>query len=71
VDRDLLDQIFDFMVRDFSKYALQIYHKPSSTEKQMGLCMQMIRKPAVDEARYERVLNNHVYALKDVYEMNP
>jgi acyl-CoA dehydrogenase len=71
VDKDLLDQIFDFMVRDFSKYALQLYHKPSSTEKQMELCMKMIRKPAVDEARYERVLNNHVYALKDTYEMNP
>jgi len=71
VDNDLLDQIFDFMVRDFSKYALQIYHKPSSTEKQMELCLKMIRKPAVDEARYERVLKNHVYALKDVYEMNP
>jgi acyl-CoA dehydrogenase len=71
VDKDLLDQIFDFMVRDFSKYALQLYSKPSSTEKQMELCMKMIRKPAVDEARYERVLKNHVYALKDVYEMNP
>ena len=71
VGKDLLDQIFDFMVRDFSKYALQIYHKPSSTEKQMELCMKMIRKPAVDEARYERVLKNNVYALKDVYEMNP
>jgi hypothetical protein len=31
----------------------------------------MIRKPAADEARYERVLKNHVYALKDVYQMNP
>jgi acyl-CoA dehydrogenase len=70
VDKDLLDQIFDFMVRDFSKYALQLYHKPSSTQMQMELCMKMIRKPAVDEARYERVLSNHVYALKDVYEMN-
>ncbi len=25
IENDLLDQIFDFMVRDFSKYALQIY----------------------------------------------
>lgn len=45
VDKDLLDQIFDFMVRSFSKYALQIYHKPSSTEKQMELCMKMIASP--------------------------
>jgi acyl-CoA dehydrogenase len=71
VDKDLLDQIFDFRVRDFSKYALQLYSKPSSTEKQMELCMKIIRKPTVDKARYEWVLSNHVYALKDVYEMNP
>ena len=24
-----------------------------------------------DEARYERVMHNYVYALKDTYEMNP
>ena len=32
VETELLDQIFDFMVRDFSKFALQMYSKPSSTE---------------------------------------
>ena len=31
LDLDLLDQIFDFMVRDFSKYALVLYSKTSST----------------------------------------
>ena len=36
VEDDLLDQIFDFMVRDFSKYALQLYSKESSSEKQMA-----------------------------------
>jgi len=71
VDKDLLDQIFDFMVRDFSRYALQLYSKPSSTAKQMELCMKMIRKPNVDQRRYERVWNEFVYALKDTYEMNP
>ena len=30
VDNDLLDQIFDFMVRDFSKFALQLYSKPAA-----------------------------------------
>jgi acyl-CoA dehydrogenase len=71
VDNDLLDQIFDFMVRDFSNYALQLYLKPKSTEKQKELCLKMIHKPVVDDARYDRVLCNHVYALKDAYEMNP
>jgi len=71
LDQALVDQMFDFMVRDFSKYALQLYSKPSSTDKQMELCLKMIRKPNVDQARYEKVWNDFVYALKDTYEMNP
>ncbi|MBM3143593.1 MAG: acyl-CoA dehydrogenase [Chloroflexi bacterium] len=67
----LLDQIFDFMVRDFSRYALQLYSKPSSTATQMDYCQRMIRKPASDEGRYQQVWTEHVYALKDLYEMNP
>ncbi len=67
---DLVDQIFDFMVRDFSKFALQLYSKPSSTPEQMAHFMKMIRKPAVDEARYQRVWQNEVYALKGAYQMN-
>ena len=68
---DLLEQIFDFMIRDFSKFALQIYSKPDSTEKQMALCQKMIKKPVVDSDRFNRIWENHVYALKDTYEMNP
>jgi acyl-CoA dehydrogenase len=37
----------------------------------MDYCLKMIRKPAVDEARYQRVWTNHVYALRGAYEMNP
>ncbi len=70
VDDDILDQIFDFMVRDFSKFALQVYAKTSSTKPQMALCLQMIKKPVVDTARFERVWTNYAYALKDAYEMN-
>jgi acyl-CoA dehydrogenase len=66
----IVDQIFDFLVRDFSKFALQLYSKPSSTGIQMELCMKMIRKPIVDEVRFAAVWNNYVYILKDVYEMN-
>ena len=32
VEDELLDQIFDFMIRDFSKFALQLYSKTSSTD---------------------------------------
>jgi acyl-CoA dehydrogenase len=71
VDDDLIDQIFDFMVRDFSKYSLQIYGKPITNDKQQETCLKMIKRPVVDNDRYERVIENHVYALKDSYEMNP
>jgi acyl-CoA dehydrogenase len=70
IEDDVVDQIFDFMVRDFSKFALDLYSKPSSTAEQMELCLQMIRKPTKDESAYGRVWNDHVLALKDAYAMN-
>ncbi len=70
IEDDLVEQIFDFMVRDFSKFALQLYSKSGSTSQQMELCMRMIRKPMADEARFERIWEGHVYAMKDQYRMN-
>ncbi len=69
MDYALIDQIFDFMVRDFSKFALQLYSKPSSTEAQMAQCLKMINKPVVDEARYNTVWQQHVQAMKGQYTM--
>ena len=71
IENDLLDQIFDFMIRDFSKYALQIYSKTGSTETQMALCMKMIKKPVLNEERFQKIWQNSVYTLQDTYEMNP
>ncbi len=71
VDDDLLDQIFDFMVRDFSRYALDIYSKNSATEKQQAICLKMIKKPVKNMERFEKVLKEHVYSLVDTYHMNP
>jgi acyl-CoA dehydrogenase len=70
VEDEVIDQIFDVLVRDFSRYALQLYSKTSSTSRQMELCLKMIRKPVVDTARFERVLERHIYALKDAYTMS-
>ncbi len=70
IDNDLIDQIFDFMIRDFSKYAMLLYSKTSSTALQQKICRQMIRKPVVDTKRFERILKTQVYALEDDYEMN-
>jgi acyl-CoA dehydrogenase len=71
VSADVVDQIFDCFVRDFSKSALQLYSKPGCSAEQGTYCLKMIRKPAVDDERYERVWRDHVHALKGAYEMNP
>lgn len=67
---EVLDQIFDFMVRDFSAYALEFHNKPSSTEAQMDYARRMIRKPFVDDARYQKVWQEYVYTIRGQYEMN-
>ncbi len=70
MDLELIDQIFDFMIRDFSKFSLQLFAKTGSTAKQMDLCLKMIRKPEKNEERFNRVWEKYVYALKDAYEMD-
>ncbi len=70
VDGDLVDQIFDVFIRDFSRHAGDLYTKPSTTPAQMGYALKMIRKPLFDAARYDRVWKS-VHALNDAYEMNP
>lgn len=69
LESDLLDQIFDFMIRDVSKYALQLYSKTSSTRIQRILSQLMIQKPVVNRRRFEKIWTNYVYSLRDTYEM--
>jgi acyl-CoA dehydrogenase len=68
---DLVDQIFDVLVRDCSRFAVGLHGKPSTTKSQAEYCLRMIRRPAVDEDRYRRVWEEHVYTLRDAYEMSP
>jgi acyl-CoA dehydrogenase len=70
IDNATLDQIFDFLVRDFSVYALNLYNKTGINPEQMEYCIQMIKKPNVDKERFTKVWNI-VHSLKDAYEMNP
>jgi len=71
IEDDLVEQIFDFMIRDFSKFALQLSQKSCTTLVQQTICDQMIKRPTVDEYRYERVWLNYAYKMKDQYAMNP
>ena len=71
IEADLVDQIYDFMVRDLSNFALKLYSQPSTTKEQMEFCLKMIQRPDADPDRFNRVWSDQVYPLKDEYEMNP
>ncbi len=70
IDDDTIDQVFEFMVRDFSAYALQLRDKPSANRLQRWHCGQMMCRPAVDTNRFGRVWQQHVFTLRGAYAMN-
>ena len=71
IEDDLVDQIFDFMVRDFSKFALQLNQKGSMSMIQQEVTKRMIQRPAACEKRQNNIWENYAYAMKDQFEMNP
>jgi len=71
VDDDVMDQIFDFLVRDFSIAALRMVLDHDNSAEQEASFRQMLRKPVLDRERSARVWEGQVWALKDQYEMTP
>jgi len=67
---EVINQMFDIMVRDFSKYALELHNKPSSSQKQMEICLKMLRKPEADPGQYSHVWETYIHSLNGEYEMN-
>ncbi|CAN5383983.1 acyl-CoA dehydrogenase [soil metagenome] len=70
LDPDLVDQIFDFQIRDFSAHAISLHGKPSSTPMQQDWALSAVRKPVVDIERFGRVWEQ-VKAYDGAYEMQP
>ncbi|MCU1684385.1 MAG: acyl-CoA dehydrogenase [Amycolatopsis sp.] len=70
IESDIVDQIFDVLVRDFSAAAVELHGKSSSTEAQQALAVAAIRKPVVDADRFDRVWSQ-VRDLSGTYEMHP
>jgi acyl-CoA dehydrogenase len=71
IDDALIDQIFDVMIRDFSKYALLLYTKGSTSLIQQKICKRMLKRPVVNKERFNYIWETYAYTLKDQYEMNP
>jgi len=71
IEPDIVNQIFDFMVRDFARFALQIYGTHNTKEDQRAYCREiMLIKSQGDDAQYNRIWKNYVYALNGEYAMN-
>lgn len=70
LDRDLVDQIFDVQIRDFSEHAVALHGKPSSTTAQQEWALAAVRKPVPDRARFDRVWQQ-VRDYDGAYEMQP
>jgi acyl-CoA dehydrogenase len=71
LDRDIVNQVFDFMVRDFAKFALQIYGMHNSKEDQRAFCREiMLIKAIANDAQYNRVWEKYVFPLNGEYQMN-
>ncbi|WP_216910890.1 acyl-CoA dehydrogenase family protein [Nocardia noduli] len=70
LDRDVLDQIFDFQVRDFNGYATTLYGKPSAGAAQREWAVGALRTPVANRERFDRVWDR-VVANDGAYEMRP
>ncbi|VFQ47322.1 acyl-CoA dehydrogenase family protein [Desulfoluna butyratoxydans] len=69
VEDDLIEEIFDFMVRDFAKYAVSLHGKPSNSEAQKEYCLKMVKSPVANPERFNKIWTEQVYAMKDQYKM--
>ena len=68
IAQDIVDLVFETLVRDFSTTAIELHGKDSSTDAQQTWALANVRKPAVDAERRDRVYSE-VRALADAYVM--
>jgi len=69
-DTDLLNQIFDVFVRDFSTYAVGLHGKPANSAQQRELLLGLVRAPATDPDQFDRVWREQVYPLHNQYRLS-
>jgi alkylation response protein AidB-like acyl-CoA dehydrogenase len=65
---DIVDGVFETLVRDFSATAIELHGKDSSTNAQQRWALDSVRKPVIDRERGDRVLTE-VRALAGAYVM--
>ncbi|MDD3894669.1 MAG: acyl-CoA/acyl-ACP dehydrogenase, partial [Syntrophomonadaceae bacterium] len=71
VSDEVMNQMFDVFVRDFTAFAVDLYGKPINTDAQIEKILKMIKRPVTNQEEFEKVLNEEVFSLVDTYTMNP
>jgi len=70
LDPDVLNQIFDFMIRDFAHFALQIYGNHTTSDEQRAYCTKiMLIKAVANPEQYNKVWEKYVATLSGEYAM--
>ena len=70
LDPDLRDQIFAFLISDFSTFALQMTLNYENTAEQGAIYSSMMQKPVMNKDSAARVWAEQVYALRGRYTMH-
>jgi len=68
-DPDLLNQVFDVFVRDFSIYATTLHGKPGNTTEQQALILQMVKAPVANPQQFDSVWRERVFSLNGQYQL--
>ena len=72
LDRAIVNQIFDFMVRDFASFGLEIYDIHVTSDAQREFCKQiMLLRPEQSDEEYQKVWKEYVFPLNGQYVMTP
>lgn len=66
--QDVVDMIFETLVRDFTAAAIDLHGKASSTDAEQQWVIDSIRKPVIDESRGDRIYAE-ICALAGAYVM--
>jgi acyl-CoA dehydrogenase len=71
IEEEIVNQIFDFMVRDFAQFALQIYGMHTARDDQRAFCREiMLIQPVAAAAQADQIWRQRVLALNGEYRMN-
>lgn len=69
-DPDVIDQLFEVLVTDFSGHATKLHCKTTATAAQQARALDLIRQPVADTDRFNRVVEK-ARGLANSYAMTP